>query len=266
MDSIGTILKSERDSRGLSLEEVHDATRITVQNLTALEEDRFDYFPNRVYARAFLRDYANFLGLDSGGMLERYEQEWNVAPEVVAPAPKSGRSVWRVAGWLLFVLVLAGALGAAGYFGWRYYERQHAGAARLTSSDDKSAEKGAVLPSSEPIHRLKPQAKPKPPVVVPKPVQPTAPAGHTIEVTAVQDSWVEVYEGKNKSGKQLMFKTLPAGQKATFSSKVGFYVFSGNSQVHIKFDGKDQPPLGPYGKKGDGVFVPKPPAVSAPVP
>ena len=65
MESIGQVLRAERDKRGLSLSEVYDDTKITIQNLEALEQDRFDYFPNRVYARAFLRDYANFLGLDS---------------------------------------------------------------------------------------------------------------------------------------------------------------------------------------------------------
>ena len=95
MDSIGQILRAGRETRGLSLDEVHEATNITVQNLSALEDDRFDHFPNRVYARAFLRDYSNFLGMDSPSLLTHYEEEWNPRPEEVAVS-KPQVSAWHL--------------------------------------------------------------------------------------------------------------------------------------------------------------------------
>ena len=65
METIGELLKNRRVEKDMTLADVHEATKITVENLAALEENRFEIFSSRVYARAFLRDYANYLGIDS---------------------------------------------------------------------------------------------------------------------------------------------------------------------------------------------------------
>ncbi len=126
MQSIGDFLKQAREKRGMSLQEIFDATRITVQNLSALEENRFDFFPNKVYARAFLRDYSNFLGLDSSDLLLRYEEEWkqDVQAQVAErPAqPKGCRS--KLAMLLIALVVVAAAIG--GYYLWSEYEAEQA--------------------------------------------------------------------------------------------------------------------------------------------
>lgn len=62
--SIGTRLREAREARGVTLEQAERETRIIRRYLIALEEEDFNAFPAEVYARGFLRSYANYLGLN----------------------------------------------------------------------------------------------------------------------------------------------------------------------------------------------------------
>ncbi len=72
-ETIGEMLLAAREKAGLSLEEVSGRTRITRKNLEYLETDNFDALPAKVYVKGFLRTYADFLGLDAGHLLNKYE-------------------------------------------------------------------------------------------------------------------------------------------------------------------------------------------------
>src|SRR3712207_1169924 len=61
---IGRLLEQKRKERGLSLDEVEQATKIRKRYLTGLEREDFAMLPDAVYARGFLKTYANYLGLD----------------------------------------------------------------------------------------------------------------------------------------------------------------------------------------------------------
>jgi cytoskeleton protein RodZ len=64
MKTIGKRLKEAREYRNLSLEKVAAETHIRLQFLQALEADDFSLMPSPVQARGFLRNYAQYLGLD----------------------------------------------------------------------------------------------------------------------------------------------------------------------------------------------------------
>jgi cytoskeleton protein RodZ len=61
---IGRILEQKRKERGLSLEDVEQATKIRKRYLKGLEREDFAILPDAVYAMGFLKTYANYLGLD----------------------------------------------------------------------------------------------------------------------------------------------------------------------------------------------------------
>jgi cytoskeletal protein RodZ len=61
---IGSMLEQARKDRGLSLSEVEQATKIRKRYLQGLERDDYAALPDAIYARGFLKTYANFLGLD----------------------------------------------------------------------------------------------------------------------------------------------------------------------------------------------------------
>ncbi len=70
---VGRSLRDAREERGLGLREVTQATRIASRYLEALEDDApLDAFPAPVYARFFLREYAQFLDLDETGLIEAF--------------------------------------------------------------------------------------------------------------------------------------------------------------------------------------------------
>lgn len=73
MDELGHILREARETKGLTLTEAQEETRINSKYLAALENSEYAKIPTPVHVRGFLRNYARFLGLDSQPLLERYE-------------------------------------------------------------------------------------------------------------------------------------------------------------------------------------------------
>src|ERR671915_1576121 len=67
-DKIGRVLERARKDRGLTLEDAEKATKIRRRYLEGLEKDDYTVLPDAVYARGFLKTYANFLGLDGDGL------------------------------------------------------------------------------------------------------------------------------------------------------------------------------------------------------
>ena len=64
MNSLGSKLQIAREFQGLTLEQVASTTRVREHYLKALEEDRFDCLPQKVFAKGFVRSYARSLNLD----------------------------------------------------------------------------------------------------------------------------------------------------------------------------------------------------------
>lgn len=74
MDEFGHILREARETKGLSVKDVTEKTRISAKYIEALEQGDYDALPSPVHVRGFLRNYARFLGLDAQPLLDRYEQ------------------------------------------------------------------------------------------------------------------------------------------------------------------------------------------------
>ena len=88
MDTLGVLLREEREAKGASLDDASRATRIRVHLLEALEAGAFAALSGgEVQIRGFLRIYARYLGLFPEDILERYDQE--VHGREPAPEPVS---------------------------------------------------------------------------------------------------------------------------------------------------------------------------------
>lgn len=75
MADIGDKLRSAREAKGLSIEDIEKATKIQGRYLTAIEKNEFDKLPGDFYTRAFIRQYAQVVGLDGKELLSEYHQE-----------------------------------------------------------------------------------------------------------------------------------------------------------------------------------------------
>jgi cytoskeletal protein RodZ len=73
-DSVGKKLREARGRRKLSLAEAEEATKIRPRYLQALENEEWDQLPGDTYARAFIRTYGRFLGLDGERLAEQQRQ------------------------------------------------------------------------------------------------------------------------------------------------------------------------------------------------
>jgi len=74
MESLGKYLKTERERRNLSLEEAAKSTKIRIQFLRAIEEDRYELLLPSVYVKGFLTQYARYLGLNPNEVILRYQE------------------------------------------------------------------------------------------------------------------------------------------------------------------------------------------------
>jgi len=72
MESIGKHLREAREQRGLTVDQIARDTNISRQYLVALEEDRHEAFPAEPYIIGFLRNYSDYLGLDTEGLIGKY--------------------------------------------------------------------------------------------------------------------------------------------------------------------------------------------------
>lgn len=75
MSELGNELKQARVDKQLSLEDLQRTTKIQKRYLVAIEEGRFDSLPGMFYARAFVKTYAEAVGLDSTELLETHKNE-----------------------------------------------------------------------------------------------------------------------------------------------------------------------------------------------
>lgn len=75
MTELGNRLKEAREEKGMSLDDLQAATKIQKRYLTALEEGNYDIIPGKFYVRAFIKQYAEAVGLDSELLFEEYKKD-----------------------------------------------------------------------------------------------------------------------------------------------------------------------------------------------
>ncbi len=135
---IGNELKNERELQGLSLENVHEDTRIGIDFLRSLEQGKIEHLSHPVYAKGFVRSYAHYLGLDSERIAEDFSSVFQTEdqfdkinpedlPTSLRTSLKTGKSLSyiMIAGIALALMIVVG-------LGWFIY---HSYNSRLTDQE-----------------------------------------------------------------------------------------------------------------------------------
>ena len=134
MGNFGEDLRRERLSRGIALEEITAVTKISQQQLIALEQGRFRLLPGGILSKGIVRGYAGAVGLDQKDWTERFLQAYMASGEMIDDdrswltfASNVGKARilrhdaveirLRWAGAILLLLVVA----AAAFLSYRYY-------------------------------------------------------------------------------------------------------------------------------------------------
>ena len=79
-EDFGSYLKSERELRGVTLDELHSKTMIPVRFLQALENNQFDELPGEVFIIGYIRSIAKVIGAQEDEVLSTYMDIKNTAP------------------------------------------------------------------------------------------------------------------------------------------------------------------------------------------
>jgi cytoskeletal protein RodZ len=72
MGHFGEDLRKERETRGIALQAITDATKISGRHLLALEQEHFDVLPGGVINKGIVRGYARVVGLDENAWVSRF--------------------------------------------------------------------------------------------------------------------------------------------------------------------------------------------------
>jgi len=68
----GRDLKKLREKIGVSLEEIYEATRISISTIKAIEDNDFENLPSALYLKNFLRAYASLVKLEPQMVIDGY--------------------------------------------------------------------------------------------------------------------------------------------------------------------------------------------------
>ncbi|MTV82994.1 helix-turn-helix domain-containing protein [Secundilactobacillus folii] len=73
--SIGETLRDARIAKGYTLDDLQQTTKIQKRYLIAIEDGNFSDLPGDFYVRAFIKQYAETVGLDGNDLLEEYSDQ-----------------------------------------------------------------------------------------------------------------------------------------------------------------------------------------------
>jgi cytoskeletal protein RodZ len=75
VSELGILLKKARMDRKISLEDLEETTKIRKRYLEAIEEGNYKLLPGSFYVRAFIKNYAEAVGLDPADILNLYTKD-----------------------------------------------------------------------------------------------------------------------------------------------------------------------------------------------
>lgn len=286
MSELGRLLAEARTTKELSLADLEKATRIRQKYLAAFEQGDYASLPRGAIARGFLRNLADYLGLDATAMLQRYTQESGDAADetLIAEIGKPRLVDYRPAeielidtrpdlSWVRWVAALAliSALAAAG---WWFLGRE--GGVNLrpafgpapTSTAPPTATPTPWIITATPtaVSRSAVQATPTsdllplptptvPPTTTPTPratATPEVVARIALEIRVDQRAWLRV----TADNVMVLEGTLEPGQTRAWEAQNTLSILTGNAGgVALTLNGADLGKMGGIGQVVERLWV-----------
>ncbi|APT49624.1 MULTISPECIES: helix-turn-helix domain-containing protein [Bacillus] len=118
MTELGKRLVEAREEKGMSLEDLQTVTKIQKRYLLAIEQGNYDIIPGKFYVRAFIKQYAEAVGLNPEQLFEEFRKDVpstyndevsdklsNIKPQRELPKPAS-----KVLELLPTILIIGGII------------------------------------------------------------------------------------------------------------------------------------------------------------
>ena len=149
--AIGDVLRTAREEKGLSLEELAASTRIPQRHLENIEAGNWNELPSSTYTIGFAKNYAEKVGLDREAVAEDVRAELDVNPRPVRETTTyevqdEGRSMPR---WIPVVAILA-IVGAVLVFSYMNDQRLAADEEEVAEADVEPTAQAPVAAAPEP--------------------------------------------------------------------------------------------------------------------
>lgn len=239
----GEILKKRREELGQDLKNIAHILKIRYDYLKAIEANLFEKIPAQVYTKAYIRQYAKYLGVSVEPVIEKYMQK--ISPPVQEPAslpkkeePKKRKFQLPLIAIPALALVLIGV-----YISYprksehKYSEKPKTASVQKTSSAKQTVQK-TIVTGSVKDNTTKPEKQ-----------EPKKTKGYALEIRASEITWLKV----NVDNKQEKDLTLKQGESIKFSADKSFSLLIGNAGgIKLILDGKD---IGNIGSMGEVVSV-----------
>jgi cytoskeleton protein RodZ len=251
-------LREGRERRGLTLDALHAATRISRDFLDAIERGDFDFLP-RTYVRLFLRRYATQVGMDPQYVLDRYEELKGPKPEEVQVAMEPPRPVsWGV------VVALAVGFGLLGWAGVTMFRNRvgdrypapppeaasvqeapvqatpeslgPAIAGRVQAAGPDSVSVPATVPVPAPAAEARPDTAAARPVF--GAVWPEGDSAAVLRGVCVEQTWLDV----SADGGRVFRGEMKPGEERIWTARERFFVVAGRSSgIQFSIQGRPLP-------------------------
>lgn len=279
MGSFGENLRREREMRGVTLEEISAATKISVRFLKSIENEEFSALPGGLFNRSFVRAYARYLGLDEDPLLEEYQSAAKTRGEVdlsqFSP-PRTYPRTDRHANRTLWGVASAAVLLIIGFGLWRHSHRPvttptvtkrvrpaNSGPGDVPAAN--TAPHSSGLASAAATKSLATQIESKPQAAKIKPAADGVLAATSsmatqlpklppvtdtdgklvLQIATTERSWMAI----DADGKMVMQGMMDANTVKTFKADASFDVLTGNAQgVILTLNGQALKPLGREGE------------------
>ncbi len=276
MPSFGENLRREREMRGVTLQEISVATKISVRFLQDLENEDFRQLPGGIFTRSFIRAYAKYLGLDEERVIAEYhlavpsKSEFDLTRMAVG---KSGEHREGSRGPVMALLLAAVLLGG-GFLLYRYARTSSEPAATppavtppAPTPPPAAANTPGAIPNQAPDSQaatVQSAAQPGPESAAAgtkatppagtaaasgagaaAPAMPQPEEGLLLQVAATERVWIAI-EADHKTALQ---RVLNPGEIETLKAKESFDITAGNAQgVVLTLNGETLKPLGRRGE------------------
>jgi cytoskeleton protein RodZ len=246
--SIGETLFAARESAGMSVDQVAEATRIRRTLVQAIEHDDFSPCGGDFYARGHIRNIAAAVGTDPKPLLDAFDAEHvHATPRAseIFESETAARAERRGPNWSA---AMVAALALTLIYGVTQV---------LTSSSDSSTEGvgGSSAPAStaspgSPSASATPSGRPSAVAQAPR-------DRVTVVLRARQVSWVQA---TTASGEELFQGLVQGGQTKTFSDRQRIRLVVGNAgAVTLRVNGTDVGSPGRRGQVARAQFTPQDP-------